>query len=112
MVEPATTGGLTSLWFLARGTGVVALILLTLVVAIGVANVQRVSGERWPRFVIETVHRNAALLAVAFLVVPIPSSVIDPFTPIRLADAIVPFISLYRPIWMGLGAVAFDLMLA
>lgn len=112
MLAAGSTGGLTSLWFLARGTGVVSLLLLTLVVAIGVANVRRLAAEGWPRFVVEAVHRNAGLLAVVFLVVHIFSSVLDPFTPIRLADAVIPFISLYRPIWLGLGAVAFDLMIA
>ena len=32
--------------------------------------------------------------------------------PIGLADAIIPFRSPYRPIWVGLGAVAFDMLLA
>lgn len=112
MAAPATTGGLTSLWFLARGTGVVSLVLLTLVVALGVANVRRLALAGWPRFVIEAVHRNAGLLAVVFLVIHILASVIDPFTPIRVIDAVIPFVSLYRPIWLGLGAVAFDLLIA
>ena len=112
MHSMASSGGLTSLWFLTRGTGVVSLILLTLIVALGVANVRRLQFEGWQRFVIEAIHRNAALLAVAFLGVHIITSVLDPFAPIKLADAVIPFISLYRPIWLGLGAVAFDLLIA
>jgi hypothetical protein len=38
--------------------------------------------------------------------------VADPFTPINWFDAVVPFVSSYRPIWLGLGALAFDLLLA
>ena len=32
--------------------------------------------------------------------------------PIGVADAFVPFISAYRPIWLGLGAIATDLLIA
>ena len=36
----------------------------------------------------------------------------DGYVPIGLADAVVPFRSPYRPFWVGLGAVALDLLLA
>jgi predicted ferric reductase len=61
---------------------------------------------------IDGVHRYTALLAVLFLVVHILTAVLDPFAPIGLADAVVPFVGAYRPLWLGLGAVAFDLLLA
>ena len=61
---------------------------------------------------LEAVHRNASLLALAFLIVHIVTAVMDPFAPIRLIDAVIPFTSAYRPVWLGLGAVAFDLLLA
>jgi hypothetical protein len=112
MVGTVAPGGLTSLWFLTRGTGVVSLILLTVTLALGVANVRRTQLTGWPRFVIEAMHKNASLLAVAFLAVHIITAVLDPFAPIKLADAVIPLISAYRPIWLGLGAVAFDLLIA
>ena len=40
------------------------------------------------------------------------TTVADGFAPIGLKDAVVPFTSPYRPFWLGLGAVAFDLLLA
>lgn len=101
-----------ALWYLTRGTGVVTLILLTLSVALGVANVRRAQTVRWPRFVFEAVHRSSSLLAVAFLVVHIVTALVDSFAPIRVVDAIVPFLSVYRPLWLGLGAVASDLLIA
>ena len=104
--------GPSAWWYLTRGTGAVTLVLLTLSVAIGVANVRRVHTERMPRFVIDAVHRSASLLALAFLAVHIVTSVLDPFAPIRLIDAVVPFISAYRPVWLGMGAIASDLLIA
>jgi sulfoxide reductase heme-binding subunit YedZ len=40
------------------------------------------------------------------------STVSDGYVPIGFADAFVPFLTPYRPIWVGLGALAFDLLLA
>jgi sulfoxide reductase heme-binding subunit YedZ len=99
-------------WYLTRSTGAVALILLTLAIALGVADVQRWSSPRWPRFIVDSVHRNVSLLAMVFLLLHILTSVLDSFAPIGLADAIIPFVGTYRPFWLGLGAASFDLLLA
>jgi methionine sulfoxide reductase heme-binding subunit len=104
--------GPSAYWYLTRSTGAVSLILLTLSVALGVVGVSRFSSPRWPRFVLDSLHRNVSLLAIAFLLVHILTAVLDSFAPISLTDAIVPFGGSYRPFWLGLGAVAFDLLLA
>jgi sulfoxide reductase heme-binding subunit YedZ len=99
-------------WYLTRSTGAVALLLLTFSLALGIAGVSRLSSPRWPRFVVDSLHRNVSLLALAFLLVHIVTAVLDSFAPISLIDAFVPFAGSYRPFWLGLGAVAFDLLLA
>lgn len=99
-------------WYMTRGTGAVAMILLTVSVALGIANVRRVEIDGVPRFVLQSVHRNVSLLAVAFLGLHIVTTVLDGFAPISVLDVFLPFKSTYRPIWLGLGVVAFDLMLA
>jgi predicted ferric reductase len=104
--------GPSAYWYLTRSTGAVSLILLTLSVALGVAGPVRFSSPRWPRFVLDSLHRNVSLLAIVFLLVHILTAVLDSFAPISLTDAIVPFGGSYRPFWLGLGAVAFDLLLA
>ena len=86
--------------------------LLTVGLALGIANVRRAQTATVPRFVFEAVHRSASLLALAFLAVHVVTAVLDPFAPIRLIDALIPFVSVYRPIWVGLGAVASDVMIA
>jgi predicted ferric reductase len=110
IVQLASAGSAS--WYLTRSTGAVALILLTLAVVLGIIDVRRWSSPRWPRFMLDALHRNAALLAMAFLVVHILTSVIDGFAPIGLTDAVIPFTGAYRPFWLGLGAVSFDLLLA
>jgi hypothetical protein len=101
-----------TLWYLTRGTGLVALVLLTSTVALGVLTSNGWSSVRWPRFITLGLHRNLSLLAVAFLGVHIATTVADHFAPIGWVDAVLPFHSPYRPIWLGLGAVAVDLLMA
>src|ERR1700733_10649706 len=99
-------------WYLTRATGAVALILLTLSVIVGIAAIGRVHSRRWPRFAIDGVHRTSSLLAIVFLLVHIATAVLDSFAPISLLDSVIPFAGAYRPLWLGLGATAFDLLLA
>jgi len=109
----AATLGPSTYWYLARATGAVALVLLTLVVVLGILGPLRISGApRWPRFAIDTLHRDASLLVIALLVLHIATSVLDGFAPIAWLDGINPFGAAYRPLWMGLGAFSFDLLLA
>jgi predicted ferric reductase len=99
-------------WYMTRSTGAVALLLLSAAVVLGVVDVRRFSTPRWPRFVVDALHRNVSLLAMVFLCLHILTSVLDSFAPISLIDTIVPFAGSYRPFWLGLGTVAFDLLIA
>jgi sulfoxide reductase heme-binding subunit YedZ len=101
-----------ALWYLTRATGAVALFLLTLSVVLGIVNVRRFATPRTPRFVVDGCHRTTSLLVCALLAVHVGTSVLDGYAPIRLADAVIPFTGTYRPLWLGLGALAFDLLLA
>jgi methionine sulfoxide reductase heme-binding subunit len=112
MSTTLAAAGPSVLWYLTRATGAVALLLLTGALVLGVADVRRLSTASWPRFIVDSLHRSVSLLALAFLVVHILTSVLDSFTSISLVNAVVPFTGSYRPLWLGLGAVAFDLMLA
>jgi sulfoxide reductase heme-binding subunit YedZ len=102
----------SALWYLTRGTGVVALLLLTAVVLLGVLGASRWRSEQLPRFLVQGLHRNLTLLSIAFVAVHVVTTVADGFAPIALRDAVVPFASPYRPVWLGLGTLAFDLLLA
>ena len=76
------------LWYLTRGTGVVALLLLTAGVVLGVLTSTRWAPPRWPRFVVSGLHRNVTLLALAFVAVHVLTTVLDGYAPIRLRDAV------------------------
>jgi hypothetical protein len=108
----AASGNAKALWYLTRGTGTVALLLLSAGVVLGVMGPTRWQTRRLPRFLVSGLHRNITLLALAFIVVHVVTTVADRFAPIGYQDAVLPFLSPYRPLWLGLGAVAFDLLLA
>jgi predicted ferric reductase len=99
-------------WYFARATGLVALVLLTAVLVLGILSPLRISSTRWPRFAIDSLHRDVSLLAVVVILIHVLVSVLDGYARINLIDAVVPFIASYRPLWLGLGALAFDLILA
>jgi DMSO/TMAO reductase YedYZ heme-binding membrane subunit len=108
----AVSVGPSAYWYLTRASGTVAVILLTASMVIGIAAIARLHGPGVPRFVVDGVHRTASLLAVAFLAIHIITGVLDSFASISLLDAVIPFVGSYRPLWLGLGAIAFDLLLA
>lgn len=101
-----------ALWFAARGLGITSLILLTASMVLGILTAGRVQAVRMPRFLFGELHRSISLLVCLFLGLHIASVIIDPYVTIRLVDAVVPFGGLYQPFWLGLGAIAFDLLVA
>ncbi len=89
-----------------------SLLLLTAVVVLGIATTTRREGQIWPRFLSARLHRNVSLLALVFLELHIAAAVLDPFAHLGLRDAVIPFVSNYRPLWLGLGVVAAELVMA
>jgi hypothetical protein len=78
----------------------------------GLLQVVRFARPGMPRFVVAGLHRNVSLLAVALLAVHVVTAVLDSYAPIRIVDVFVPFVSRYRPLWLGFGALSLDLLVA
>ena len=102
----------TALWYASRATGVVSLLLLTAVLLLGLLVTRQGRLPGLPRFAVTGLHRNLSLLAVAFVAVHVITAVVDGYVDIPILSAVVPLASPYERLWMGLGAVSFDLMLA
>lgn len=99
-------------WYFSRATGMVALVLLTGIIVLGVLGPLRISTEMWPRFAIRTVHRDLALLTLLIVLIHVVTITLDAYVKVPLTAVVLPLGSSYAPFWTGLGAVAFDLMLA
>ena len=102
----------TAFWYASRATGIVALLLLTAVLVLGILVNRQGRLPGLPRFAVTDIHRNLSLLSVAFIVVHILTAVADTYVHIPLLSAVVPFASGYERLWLGLGAISLDLMAA
>ena len=104
--------GPSPLWYATRAGGTVALVLLTAAVALGIAAGGRYAPRRIARFEVSALHRNLSVLTLVFLALHIVTAILDTFVHLGWLVTVVPFTSAYRPLWVGLGTVAFDLLLA
>jgi methionine sulfoxide reductase heme-binding subunit len=104
--------GTTAFWYASRATGVVALLLLTAVLVLGILVNRQGRLPGLPRFAVTSLHRNFSLLAVAFIAIHVVTAVLDTYVSIPVSAGVIPFASGYERLWLGLGAIAFDLMLA
>jgi sulfoxide reductase heme-binding subunit YedZ len=98
-------------WYAARSAGIVAYLLLSGSVVVGVS----MSSKRklaWPRFAVEGVHRFLSILTGVFIVIHGGSLLLDRIVPTSLTQVIVPFTSSYKPLTVGLGVAAADLLAA
>ncbi len=102
----------TLLWYTTRGAGAVVLLLFSATVVLGLLTRSRFQTRALPRFATAALHRDISLLALVFLLLHIVTAVVDPFTHLGLVAAAIPFDSYYRTLWLGLGTVAFELLLA
>jgi sulfoxide reductase heme-binding subunit YedZ len=103
------------LWYLNRSTGFVLLALLTLSVLLGILAAGSTggrAGQGMPRFVSQSLHRSVALLSVLLLATHAMTAVVDTFVDIRWWQVVLPLGATYQPLWLGLGAVSFDLIAA
>jgi sulfoxide reductase heme-binding subunit YedZ len=103
-----TTG--SAFWFASRATGVISLILFSLVAIMGILVNRQGRLPGLPRFAVTGLHRNLSLLTVAFLGMHIVTAIVDGYAHIPWLSTIVPFTSGYERFWIGLGAVAIDLL--
>ncbi|MGZ4457235.1 MAG: ferric reductase, partial [Nocardioides sp.] len=100
----------TALWALGRGTGVVALVMFTLSLVLGILTR---SGRALPglgRFGTADLHRTAALTGTGLVALHVGTLLLDPYAQLRLVDVVLPFLGSYRPVWLGLGTLAVDLL--
>lgn len=99
------------LWFVSRATGTVSIVLLTAVLVLGALTAGRRS-RAVSQTVVVGLHRTLALGTSAFLVAHIATAIVETYVSIDWISAFVPFTAGYQPLWVGLGTMAFDIILA
>jgi len=91
------------LWFVDRSAGEITLLLMSVVVILGIV---RAALPASMPMVMEGLHINVAFLTIAIGVVHLLGAILDPFARLGLVDALVPFVSAYRGVWLGLGVIS------
>jgi sulfoxide reductase heme-binding subunit YedZ len=99
-----------ALWALGRGTGIVALVMFTITLVLGITTRSGRPAAGLSRFGVADLHRTAALTGTGLVLAHLVSLFFDPYAQLRLVDFFVPFLGSYRPVWLGLGTLAVDLL--
>jgi len=93
-------------WFVTRSSGFVAYLLLWLSTAWGLAIPSKIL-DRWlQRTFTFDFHQFISLLSLAFLALHVSILLFDQYMPFTWAQLLVPFLSPYRPLWVGIGVIA------
>jgi DMSO/TMAO reductase YedYZ heme-binding membrane subunit len=100
------------LWYATRATGLVALVLLTVTMVLGIMTANRASTRAWPGFAQQDLHRRVSMITLAFLAGHVMTSVVDTYVHIGWAAVVVPFASSYKRQWIAVGTIGVDLLLA
>ncbi len=101
----------SALWYLGRGTGVVALLMFTLTMLLGITTRSGRSALGLDRFGIADLHKTASLAGTGLIAVHVATLLFDPYAQLRLVDLVLPFAGSYRAVWLGLGTAALDVLL-
>lgn len=99
-------------WYAARAAGVVAYVLLTAVVLVGLTLSGRLNVKTWPKFAVTDLHRFGSLLVGVFVGLHVLTVGLDTYTPFSVTQLTVPLTSSYRPVWVALGIVSAELLIA
>jgi sulfoxide reductase heme-binding subunit YedZ len=102
----------TAFWYLTRASGIVSLVLLTVTMLLGVATTNRVRARNWPGYAQQELHRRISMIALVMVGLHVLTSVLDTFVDISWSAVVVPFTSSYGRVWVGVGTIGLDLMVA
>jgi predicted ferric reductase len=109
LFTPATT---PLYWYVTRGSGIVAYLLLTISILLGIALSRHWHNHHWPRLVVHEAHRWATITLYLFIAVHVAVIILAPHIYFSLVDVTVPFASDYHFVWLSLGIIATELAVA
>ena len=93
-------------WEVARVGGILAYVLMTVSVVLGLLVSLKTHSARWPRFITNELHRHVSLLVLVFIAIHTLAVWVDPFTGFNPTEVLLPLTAHYRPLWIAFGIVA------
>ena len=97
-------------WIEARASGLLALLLLTTSVIAGLVLKSRPFGSALKPAAVTDIHRFLAMLCLGATAIHGAALVLDSSVHIGIVGLLVPGFVPYRPVWVGVGVVAAELM--
>ena len=98
-------------WYVTRASGIIAYLLLWFSTILGLAVTSKYLDGMLDRLFTYDFHEFVSLLSVGFTLVHVIVLMLDLYMPYSLAQILVPFISPYRPFWVGVGVISFYVIL-
>jgi sulfoxide reductase heme-binding subunit YedZ len=93
-------------WLIARAAGLLAYLLTTASVVLGLVLHHRWRSASWPRFVTNELHRTVSLLALGALAGHGLALLLDPYLAPAISELLIPLTISYRPLWVAVGIIA------
>ncbi len=103
----AATADLTMAWFISRGTGIAAYLLITSSMIYGLMITTKTANGAVPAPVTFSMHEFISWLGLVLGFAHAVALMWDGYINYGPANILVPFNSEYRPIWVGIGQIAF-----
>ncbi len=97
------------MWYITRAAGLAAYFLLWLSTAWGLAVSSKIFDQLLHRSFTYDFHQFLSLLAIGFLALHLVVLALDKYLPYTIPQILVPLLSPYRPVWVGIGVIAFYL---
>ena len=98
-------------WYVTRASGIVAYLLLWFSMVLGLGVTSKSFDLLLDRIFTYDFHQFISLLSIAFIVAHVAVLLFDRYLPYSIWQVIIPFISPYRPFWVGIGVIGFYVIL-
>lgn len=98
-------------WYVTRAAGIVAFLLLWFSTLLGLAVTSKFLDRLLDRVFTYDFHQFISLLSIGFILLHVAVLMLDRYLPYTLWQVLIPFLSPYRPFWVGIGVIAFYLTL-
>jgi len=93
-------------WMLSRASGIVAFVLLSGSILLGLSITTRAGEGSLSRPFVFTIHQFLSVLSLTFVGVHAGALLFDGFFNFGPLEVLVPFAAPYQPFWVGLGVIA------
>jgi predicted ferric reductase len=99
-----------AMWYITRASGLIAYVLIWLSMVWGLGVASKIFDTLLHGTFTYDFHQYISLLAVGFTLLHMGVLLFDGYMPYSVWQILIPFISPYRPLWIGIGVIGFYLM--